>query len=80
MMKYIFSNTVPTGKTPLGRPRYKWEENITMDLKEIGVNMRNWVDSAQHRDYWRPCECGIEPPGSISGVVLQSDPKGNGEK
>ena len=37
-----------------------------MDLKEIGSNTRNWVDSAQDRDYWSPCEYGIEPPGFIS--------------
>ena len=36
-----------------------------MDLKEIGINTRNWVDSAQDRD----CEYDIEPPGSISHVV-----------
>ena len=35
----------PTGKRPLGRPRRRWEDNIKMDLKEIGINMRNWVDS-----------------------------------
>ena len=28
-------------------------DNIRMDLKEIGINTRNWVDSAQDRDYWR---------------------------
>ena len=28
-------------------------DNITMNLKEIGINTRNWVDSAQHRGYWR---------------------------
>ena len=43
-----------TGKpTPLGRPRRRWEDNIRMDLEEIGVNAGNWVDSAQDRDYWR---------------------------
>ena len=42
-----------TGKRPLGRPRCRWEDNIRMDLKEIGINTRNWVDSAQDRDYWR---------------------------
>ena len=31
----------PTGKRPLGRPRDRWEDNIRMDLKEIGINMRN---------------------------------------
>ena len=38
-----------TGKRPLGRPRRRWEGNIRMDLKEIGINTRNWVDSAQDR-------------------------------
>ena len=42
-----------TGKRPLGRPRRRWEDNITMDLKEISINKRNWVDLAQDRDYWR---------------------------
>ena len=37
----------------LGIPRPKWEDNIRMDIKEIGTNMRNWVYSAQDRDYWR---------------------------
>ena len=44
----------PTGKRPLGRPRHRWEDNIRMDLKEIGINTRNWVDSALDRDYWKP--------------------------
>ena len=36
----------PTGKRSLGRPRRRWEDNIRRDLKEININMRNWVDSA----------------------------------
>ena len=43
----------PTGKRPLGRPRRRREDNIRMDLEEIGINAGNWVDSAQDRDYWR---------------------------
>ena len=43
----------PTGKRPLGQPRHRWEDNIRMDLKEIVINKRNWVYSAQDRDYWR---------------------------
>ena len=43
----------PIGKRPLRRPRHRWEDNIRMDLKEIGINTRNWVDLAQGRDYWR---------------------------
>ena len=42
-----------TGKRPLGRPRRRWEDNIRMDLEEIGINVGNWVDSAQGRNYWR---------------------------
>ena len=37
----------PKGRRPLERPRRRWEDNIRMDLKEIGINRRNWVDSAQ---------------------------------
>ena len=43
----------PTGKRPLGRPRHRWEDNIRIDLEDIGINGGNWVDSAQDRDYWR---------------------------
>ena len=37
----------PIGKKPLGRPRHRWEDNIRMDLEEIGINVGNWVDLAQ---------------------------------
>ena len=40
----------PTGKRPLGRRI--WEDNIGVDLKEINIYTRNWVDSGQNRDYW----------------------------
>ena len=43
----------PTGKRPVGRPRQRWEDNIRMNLKKIGINTRNWFDLAQDRDYWR---------------------------
>ena len=61
-----------TEKRPLGRPRRRWEDNIRMDLEEIGINAGNWVESAQDRNYWRSlCECAIEPPASISHGVSQ---------
>ena len=41
----------PTGKRRLGRPRRRWEDNIRMYLKQIGIKTRNWVNSAQDRDY-----------------------------
>ena len=40
-------------KRLLGRPRHRRKNNIRIDLKEIGNNTRNWVDSAQDRSYWR---------------------------
>ena len=42
-----------TGKRPLGRPVHRWEDNIRMDLEEIDINVGNWVDSAQDRNYRR---------------------------
>jgi hypothetical protein len=41
------------GKRQLGRPRRRWEDNIRMDLKEIGIKARNLVDSDQDRYYSR---------------------------
>ena len=40
-----------TGKRHLGR--HRWQGNIRMDLKEMSINTKNWVDSAQDRCYWR---------------------------
>ena len=37
----------------MGRPRRRWEDNITMNLEEMGINAGNWVDSAQDRNYGR---------------------------
>jgi hypothetical protein len=43
----------PEGKRPLGRPRYRWEDNIRMDLAEDGGGRGDWMDLAQDRDSWR---------------------------
>ena len=40
----------------MGRPRHRWEDNIRMDLEEIGINVGNWVGSAQDRSFWRALE------------------------
>ena len=42
-----------TGKRHLGTPRRRWEDNIRMDIKEMCFITRNWVGSAQDRNYWR---------------------------
>ncbi|KAJ4441454.1 hypothetical protein ANN_11309 [Periplaneta americana] len=43
----------PEGKRPLGRPRRRWEDNIKMDLREVGYDDRDWLNLAQDRDRWR---------------------------
>jgi hypothetical protein len=43
----------PEGKRPLGRPRRRWEDNIKMDLREIGIDVANWIRLAQVRVQWR---------------------------
>jgi hypothetical protein len=39
----------PEGKSPLGRPRRRWEDNIKLDLREIGIDGANWIQLAQNR-------------------------------
>ena len=43
----------PEGKRPLGRPLRRWEDNIKMDLQEVGYGSMNWIELAQDRDRWR---------------------------
>jgi len=42
----------PEGKRPLGRPRRRWEDNIKMDLQEVGCAGMDWMELAQDRDRW----------------------------
>jgi hypothetical protein len=42
----------PEGKRPLGRPRRRWEDNIKMDLREMGIDGANWIQLAQDRIFW----------------------------
>jgi len=42
----------PEGKTPLGRPRRRWEDNFKIDLQEVGGG-GDWMELAQDRDRWR---------------------------
>ena len=43
----------PQGKRLLGRPRRRWEDNIRMDLQEVGGGSGDWMELAQDRDRWR---------------------------
>jgi hypothetical protein len=70
----------PEGRRPLGRPRRRWEDNIKMDLREIGFGDVDWIPWAQDRDSGGSCEHGNEPSGSIKcgefldklGILLAS--------
>ena len=43
----------PEGNRPLGRPRRRWEDNIKMDLQEVGCGGMDWMELAQDMDWWR---------------------------
>ena len=43
----------PEGKRPLGIPTRRWEDNIKMDLQEVGRSFGDWMELAQDRDSWR---------------------------
>ncbi|KAJ4427387.1 hypothetical protein ANN_25008 [Periplaneta americana] len=59
----------PEGKRHLGRPKHRWEDNIKMDLREVGYVDRDWINLAQDRDQWRVyVREGNEPPGSLKAM------------
>jgi hypothetical protein len=43
----------PEGKRPLGKPRRRWEDNVKMDLQELGGGRGDWMELAEDRDRWR---------------------------
>jgi len=43
----------PEGKRPLGRSKLRWEDNIMMDIQEVGCGGMDWIELAQDRDSWR---------------------------
>jgi 3-oxoacyl-ACP reductase-like protein len=52
----------PEGKSPLGRPRFRWEDNIKMDLQEVGCGSMDWIGLAQNRDTWRALVIAVMNP------------------
>jgi hypothetical protein len=50
----------PEGKRALGRPRRRWEDNIKMNLKEVGVCRGDWMELAQDRDWWWALVCTVK--------------------
>jgi hypothetical protein len=55
--KVVYRSLVgrPGGKRPLGKPSRRWEDNIKMDLKVIGIDGANWIQLARDRVQWRAC-------------------------
>jgi len=49
----------PEGRRPLGRPRRRWEDNIRMDLREMGCGCVDWMQLAQDRDMCRALESAV---------------------
>jgi hypothetical protein len=61
----------PERKRPLGRPKYRWEDNIIMDLKEMACKDMARINLAQERKKWRALnECGNEIWGSTEAENL----------
>ena len=40
------------GRRPLGRPRHRWEDNIKMDLQDVGCGGMDWIELSQGKDRW----------------------------
>jgi hypothetical protein len=47
------------GKRPLGRPRLRWNDNIKLNLQELGCRFMDWIDLTQDRDRWRALVNGV---------------------
>jgi hypothetical protein len=43
----------PDGKSPLGRPKHRWDDNIKISIQEVGWGGVDWIDMAQDRDSWQ---------------------------
>jgi hypothetical protein len=51
---YMILVRKPEGKRPIGKPRHTWEDNIKMDLQEVGCGGMDWIELAHDRDRWQP--------------------------
>ena len=52
----------PQRRRPLGKPRHRWEDNIQMDLREVGCGCVDWMELAQDRDRWRALVSAVMNP------------------
>jgi len=62
------------GKRPHGRPRLRWENNIKMDIQEVGCGVMDWIELAQDRDRWQVLATSVVNFGvpQIAGKFLTS--------
>ncbi|KAJ4433904.1 hypothetical protein ANN_16217 [Periplaneta americana] len=64
----------PEGKKPLERPRRRWEDNIKMDLREVGYDDRDWINLSQDRDQWRAYIISYDSPrGGVSVITEKGE-------
>jgi hypothetical protein len=49
----------PVGKRTLGRPRFRWEDNIKIELREVGCGGMDWIELAEDREKWRTLVNGV---------------------
>jgi len=56
---YRFLVGKPEGKRPLGRPRRRWVDSISMDLQEVRCGYMDWIGLAKNRDRWRTLVCAV---------------------
>ena len=65
------------GKRPLGRPRHRWVDNISMDFQEVGCGYMDWIGLAQDRDRWRTlvgAVMNLRVPGNAGNFLTSWKP------
>jgi hypothetical protein len=61
-------------KEPFGRLRRRWEDNIKMDLKEVGCGGMDWIDLAEDRDRWRALVTSLLVPHNAGNFLISPGP------